>query len=430
MTQFEAAKQGVITPQLKTVAKDEGIAEDELLKLVTTGRVVIPANADSKLEKPCGIGKGLKVKVNANLGTSPDYPSQEEELKKLQAASDARADTVMDLSTGGDLTAIRKAIRARCPVPLGTVPIYEAAKRSREEGEGLIRMDPELLFETIERHGEQGVDFVTVHCGVTWGAVEQLKQQGRLMDIVSRGGAFTAAWMLANERENPLYEQYDRLLELALQYDMTLSLGDGLRPGCLKDATDRAQVSELVVLGELVQRARDAGVQVMVEGPGHIPLHQVQANVQIEKALCDEAPFYVLGPLVTDVAAGYDHVTGAIGGALAAWAGADFLCYITPAEHLGLPTPKHVYEGVIVTRIAAHAADIAKGIQGAQEWDDSMSAARKRLDWETQLKLAIDPVKATSIYKERSPNPEEEGCSMCGEFCALKLTSEVFRRHG
>jgi len=428
MTQLEAARRGKITPQLKAVAKEEGMAEDELLKLVATGRAVIPANVQCTLEKPCGIGKGLKVKVNANLGTSPDYPSAEEELKKLQAALGARADTVMDLSTGGDLTAIRKAMRAHCPVPLGTVPIYEAAKCSRDEGDGFIRMDPGLLFETIERHGEQGVDFVTVHCGVTWGAIEHLKKQGRLTDIVSRGGAFIAAWMLANERENPLYEQYDRLLEIALRTDMTLSLGDGLRPGCLKDATDRGQISELVVLGELVQRAREAGVQVMVEGPGHVPLHQVQANVHIEKALCDEAPFYVLGPIVTDVAAGYDHVAGAIGGALAAWAGADFLCYVTPAEHLGLPTPEHVHEGVIVTRIAAHAADVAKGIQGAQEWDDSMSAARKRLDWETQLKLAIDPVKATSIYKERSPDPEEEGCSMCGEFCALKLTSEVFGR--
>jgi phosphomethylpyrimidine synthase len=426
MTQFEAAKRGVITPQLKQVAKVERVSEDELLQLVATGRVVIPANIHSKLEKPCGIGKGLKVKVNANLGTSPDYPSQEEELKKLQMALDARADTVMDLSTGGDLTAIRKAIRAHCPVPLGTVPIYEAAKRSREEGDGLIRMDPEFLFETIARHGAQGVDFATVHCGVTWGAVEQLKKQGRLTDIVSRGGAFMAAWMLANECENPLYEQYDRLLEIALRSDMTLSLGDGLRPGCIRDATDRGQISELVVLGELVGRARDAGVQVMVEGPGHVPLHQVQANVHIQKALCDEAPFYVLGPIVTDVAAGYDHVAGAIGGALAAWAGADFLCYVTPAEHLGLPTPEHVYEGVIVTRIAAHAADIAKGIPGAQEWDNSMSAARKHLDWETQLKLAIDPVKATSIYRERSPDPAEEGCSMCGEFCALKLTAEAF----
>lgn len=428
MTQLEAARRGTITPQLEAVARDEGLAEDELLELVATGRVVIPANVRFKLERLCGVGKGLKTKVNANLGTSPDYPSPEEELKKLRAALEARTDTVMDLSTGGDLTAIRKAMRAHCPVPLGTVPIYEAAKRAREEGDGFIRIHPDLLFETIERHGEQGVDFITVHCGVTWGAVGHLKKQRRLTDIVSRGGAFIASWMLANERENPLYEQYDRLLEIAVQYDMTLSLGDGLRPGCLKDATDRAQVSELVVLGELVQRAREAGVQVMVEGPGHIPLHQVQANVHIEKTLCDEAPFYVLGPIVTDVAAGHDHVAGAIGGALAAWAGADFLCYVTPSEHLGLPTPEHVREGVIVTRIGAHAADIAKGVQGAQEWDDSMSAARKRLDWETQLKLAIDPVKATSIYKERSPDPAEEGCSMCGEYCALKLTSEVFGR--
>ena len=426
LTQCEAAKRGTITPQLKQVAKEESVSEDELLQLVATGRVVIPANIHSELKKPCGIGKGLKVKVNANLGTSPDYPAQEEELKKLQAALDARADTVMDLSTGGDLTAIRKAIRARCPVPLGTVPVYEAAKRMREDGEGFIRMDPELLFETIARHGAQGVDYVTVHCGVTWGAVEQLKKQGRLTDIVSRGGSFIAAWMLANERENPLYEQYDRLLEIALRSDMTLSLGDGLRPGCLKDATDRGQISELVVLGELVGRARDAGVQVMVEGPGHVPLHQVQANVHIQKALCDEAPFYVLGPIVTDVAAGYDHVAGAIGGAIAAWAGADFLCYVTPAEHLGLPTPEHVYEGVIVTRIAAHAADIAKGVKGAQAWDDSMSEARKHLDWETQLALAMDPVKATAIYRERSPDPLEEGCSMCGEFCAMRLTAEAF----
>ncbi|MFH1005884.1 MAG: phosphomethylpyrimidine synthase ThiC [Candidatus Latescibacterota bacterium] len=426
MTQIEAAKCGRITPQLRQVAQAEGISQEELAQLVATGRVVIPANVHADLKNPCGVGKGLKVKVNANLGTSPDYPAPEEELKKLQAALSAKADTVMDLSTGGDLMGIRKAIRAQCPVPLGTVPIYEAAKHTREEGAGLIQMDPELLFETIARHGAQGVDFITVHCGVTWGAIAHLKKQGRLADIVSRGGAFMAAWMLANERENPLYEQYDRLLEIALETDMTLSLGDGLRPGCLKDATDRGQISELVVLGELVQRAREAGVQVMVEGPGHVPLHQVQANVHIQKALCDEAPFYVLGPIVTDVAAGYDHVAGAIGGALAAWSGADFLCYVTPAEHLGLPTPEHVYEGVIVTRIAAHAADIAKGVRGAQEWDNAVSQARKNLDWETQLKLVMDPIKATAIHRERSPDPDEEGCSMCGEFCAMTLNLEAF----
>ncbi len=428
MTQLEAARSGKITDLVRRVAEEEHLAPETLRDLVASGRAVICANNRFELASPRGVGKGLRTKVNANLGTSPDYPDVNLELEKLQAALEAGTDSVMDLSTGGDLPAIRQAIRANCPVPLGTVPIYEAAKRSRDSGVGFINLTPDDFFEVIASHGEQGVDFITVHCGVTREAIRQLKLQGRLMDIVSRGGAFLTSWIVANDQENPLYAQFDRLLEIAHEYDMTLSLGDGLRPGCLADATDRGQISELVVLGELVQRARAAGVQAMVEGPGHVPLHMVPANIQAEKALCDEAPFYVLGPLVTDVAPGYDHIVGAIGGALAGWYGADFLCYVTPAEHLGLPTAEHVKEGVIVTRIAAHAADIAKGLPAARDWDDEMARARKRLDWPRQLELALDPLKARAIYETRTAGEEEETCTMCGEYCAVRLISEVLQR--
>jgi phosphomethylpyrimidine synthase len=361
------------------------------------------------------------VKVNANIGTSSDYGDIETELEKLRVAIEYKADTVMDLSTGGDISAIRRAILKESSIPLGTVPIYQAGIEAIDRRGAIVKMTADELFGVIKGQAEEGVDFMTVHCGVTRSAIERLKRQGRVTDIVSRGGAFLLGWIIHNDQENPLYEQYDRLLEIARKFDVTLSLGDGLRPGSLADATDRAQVEELLILGELVERAWDAGVQVMVEGPGHVPLDQVTANVQLQKSLCKGAPFYVLGPLVTDIAAGYDHISGAIGGAIAAMAGADFLCYVTPSEHLGLPGAEDVREGVIASRIAAHAADIVNGVNGAWEWDKKMSLARKNLDWEEQVRLCLDPVKARQVHGQLATSGV--ACSMCGDYCALQLVS-------
>lgn len=327
----------------------------------------------------------------------------------------------MDLSTGGDIKAIRLAILRESPVPLGTVPIYQAGIEAIERRGSIVAMTADDLFGVIEAQAKEGVEFMTVHCGVTRASIERLKRQKRVTDIVSRGGAFLLGWIIHNEQENPLYEQYDRLLEIARKFDVTLSLGDGLRPGSLADATDRAQVEELLILGELVERAWDAGVQVMVEGPGHVPLDQITANVQLQKSLCKGAPFYVLGPLVTDIAAGYDHISGAIGGAIAAVAGADFLCYVTPSEHLGLPGPEEVKEGVIASRIAAHAADIVNGVKGAWEWDKKMSLARKNLDWDEQVRLCLDPTKARQVHSELATSGN--ACSMCGDYCALQLVA-------
>ena len=424
-TQLTKARRNEITPEMETVARAECVGIEELVHRVAGGRVVIPANKKHRGLQPKGIGEGLTVKVNANIGTSSDHADPAEELQKLEVAVEAGADTVMDLSTGGDINAIRKMIVDRCPLPVGTVPIYQAAIEVAQHKGGIVFMTPDDIFRVIERHAEDGVDFVTVHCGVTLSTLERLRAQGRITDIVSRGGAFLATWMIYNERENPLYEHYDRLLEIALQYDVTLSLGDGLRPGCLADATDRTQVQELIFLGELTERAWDAGVQVMIEGPGHVPLDQIQANVLLEKKLCNGAPFYVLGPLVTDVAPGYDHIVCAIGGALAAYYGADFLCYVTPAEHLKLPTPEDVREGVIATRIAGHAADVARGIKRATDWDAELSRARKALDWEKQINLAIDPAKARQFRQSSKPESEEV-CTMCGKFCAIKMVQEFF----
>ncbi|MDN5345444.1 MAG: phosphomethylpyrimidine synthase, partial [Clostridia bacterium] len=387
------------------------------------GRVVIPANKNHTNLEPCGIGRGLRTKVNANLGTSTAYPDLEPELEKLREALDAGADAVMDLSTGGDINECRRQVIAHSPVAVGTVPIYQATVEAQEKYGALVEMTADDLFRVIEMQAADGVDFITVHCGVTLEVVDRLRREGRLADIVSRGGSFLTGWMLHHGEENPLYAQYDRLLAIARRYDVTLSLGDGLRPGCLADATDRAQIQELIILGELVDRAREAGVQAMVEGPGHVPLNQVQANMLLEKRLCHEAPFYVLGPLVTDVAPGYDHITAAIGGALAAAAGADFICYVTPAEHLGLPTLTDVREGVIAARIAGHAADLAKGYPGAMEWDREMARARKALDWERQLELAIDPRKARQYRQDRN-EASTVACSMCGDFCAMRLVGE------
>ena len=391
MTQLELAREGTISPQMSLVAQNEGVEVGFVRQGVAEGNIVIPANINHKNLIPRGIGQGLSTKVNANIGTSSDFGNINTELEKLRVAIDCGADTVMDLSTGGDIAAIRRAIIASSPLPVGTVPIYQAGIEAIARYGAIVKMSADDLFSAIEEQVRDGVDFITVHCGVTQSAIARLRQQGRVADVVSRGGAFLIGWMLYNERENPLYEYYDRLLEIARQFDVTLSLGDGMRPGCLADATDRAQVEELLVIGELVNRAQHAGVQVMVEGPGHLPLNQIEANVRLEKAICKGAPFYVLGPLVTDVAAGYDHITGAIGGAIAAAAGADFLCYVTPAEHLSLPDPEDVRQGVIASRIAAHAADIVKGVKGAQEWDRKMSVARKRLDWDEQARLSLDP---------------------------------------
>ncbi|AKG53722.1 hydroxymethylpyrimidine phosphate synthase ThiC [Dehalogenimonas sp. WBC-2] len=421
-TQMKRAREGIITPQMMAVAAAENVSSEFILEGVAEGTIVIPANINHLHLNPCGIGRGLRTKVNANIGTSSDCIDVDLELTKLAAAQDAGADTVMDLSTGGDLPFIRKKILAKCAVALGTVPVYEAGVFARLSKGSMIELTADDLFSVIERHAREGVDFLTVHCGVTLNTVARLKQQGRITDIVSRGGALLAGWMVYHEQENPLFEQYDRLLEICAKNDVTLSLGDGLRPGCLADATDRAQIEELLTLGELVDRARQAGVQVMVEGPGHIPLNMIQANIELQKSICKGAPFYVLGPLVTDIAAGYDHITAAIGGAMAAMYGADFLCYVTPAEHLSLPDVDDVRNGVMASRIAGHAADIAKGIKGAAEWDLSMAKARKSLDWQTQAKLSIDP--ELSLKRHAAQYSSGNACTMCGEFCAMETAEK------
>jgi phosphomethylpyrimidine synthase len=422
MTQLELAIKGIISPQMTLVAQQEGVEAEVIREGVAKGTIVIPANTNHANLVPCGIGQGLKTKVNANIGTSSDFGNIDTELEKLRVAIDSRADTVMDLSTGGDISAIRRSIITSSSLPIGTVPIYQAGIEAIDRHSAIVKMTTDELFASIEEHARDGVDFITVHCGVTQSAIARLKKQGRVADVVSRGGAFLIGWIIYNERENPLYEYYDRLLEIARQFDVTLSLGDGMRPGSLADATDRAQVEELLVIGELVQRAQQAGVQVMVEGPGHLPLNQIEANVRLEKAICKGAPFYVLGPLVTDVAAGYDHITGAIGGAIAATAGADFLCYVTPAEHLSLPDPEDVRQGVLASRIAGHAADIAKGVKGAEEWDMKMSVARKKFDWEEQARLSLDPERSRQVHMKHTS--AGTACSMCGEYCAMALVEK------
>jgi phosphomethylpyrimidine synthase len=422
MTQLELARKGIVSPQMKHVAEKEGVETDFILQGLADGKIIIPANVNHANLIPCGIGKGLKTKVNANIGTSSDFCDLNTELSKLQAAIDFGADTVMDLSTGGDISAIRRAIMSASTVPVGTVPIYQVGIEAIENHGAIVNMTVDEIFAVIQEHAKDGVDFMTVHCGVTQASVARLKKQGRITDIVSRGGAFLIGWMLHNDQENPLYQHYDRLLDLAREYDFALSLGDGLRPGCLADATDRAQVEELIILGELVEHAREAGVQAMVEGPGHLPLDQIATNVQLEKSLCCGAPFYVLGPLVTDVGAGYDHITAAIGGAIAAAAGADFLCYVTPTEHLSLPNVEDVKEGVIASRIAAHAADIVKGVKGAKEWDEQMSKARKALDWKTQAKLSLDPGLSQQVHGKIPAGGAT--CSMCGKYCAMAIVEK------
>jgi len=419
---IERIKAGEIPEEVVVVAGKEQMEIEKLLNKIISGVAVIPKNKVHQIS-PVGVGEGLRIKVNANLGTAEDYADPEEELEKLSVAIEAGADAVMDLSTGGDLNRTRKAILENSTVPVGTVPIYQAAIESKEKYGNIVQMTADDIFEAIKRHAADGVDFLTVHCGVNLKALKALESSGRITNVVSRGGAFLLGWMLHNQKENPLYDQFDRLLDIAKEYDLTLSLGDGMRPGCLADASDSAQFQELITLGELVDAARSEDVQVMVEGPGHVPFDQIEANVKMEKSICKGAPFYVLGPLVTDVAPGYDHISCAIGATYAGVSGADFICYVTPREHLGLPTAGDVRDGVIAARIAAHAADVVKGIPGAKEWDLEMAKARRELDWERQITLAIDSKKADKAYKERKKT-EGDVCTMCGEFCALKLVSE------
>ena len=428
MTQLEAARKKRITPAIKKVAADEGMAADSLLELVAAGKVVIPFNPNHSPSRPAGIGHPLRTKVNVNIGTSADFPRLADELRKVDIAVQYEADAIMDLSTGGDLRKIRRHILEKSPLPLGTVPVYQAAIEAISRRGSIVEMTEDDLFSTIESQAREGVDFITVHCGLTQKAITRLKKQGRVADIVSRGGAFHLAWMLHHEKENPLYAGYDRLLDIARRYDLTLSLGDGLRPGSIADATDRPQIEELLTLGELVERAWQAGVQVMVEGPGHIPLDQVEMNVKLEKRICRGAPFYVLGPIVTDIAPGYDHIVSAIGGAIAAAAGADFLCYVTPAEHLGLPSVDDVREGLVASKIAAHAADIVKGVKGASERDLALSKARKKLAWSAQRKFVIDPHKFSAIRKKRKS--ASRACSMCGQYCAMRIVSQFLNSDG
>lgn len=427
MGQIEEARKGNITPEARAVADAEGIRPEAVAEGVAAGTIVIPKNSCRDGVAVCGIGRGLRTKVNANIGTSAELADLELELRKVKAAEEAGADTVMDLSTGGDIAAIRKRVIASTVLPVGTVPIYQAAIGAARLKKGIRSMTADEIFEAIEDHARDGVDYVTLHCGVTREALGKLEKEGRVLDIVSRGGAFLAVWMVANERENPLYSDYGRVLEICKRYDLTVSLGDGLRPGCLADATDRAQIQELVTLGELASAALGEGVQAMIEGPGHVPINEIEENVRIEKDLCHGAPFYVLGPIVTDIAPGYDHLSSAIGGAIAASCGADFLCYVTASEHLRLPDERDVREGVIVTRIAAHAADIAKGIARSGERDLRISLARKAGDFDEQMRLAIDPGRARSIRESSRPSAGDI-CTMCGEYCSIKLLRERLQK--
>lgn len=434
MNQISQALKGLATKETRAVARDEAYPLDDLLSDIAVGHTVILANRlrnpDHSLDiRPAGIGRNLRVKVNANIGTAPDHQDMENEKAKLAAAVVAGADTVMDLSLGKEIIACRRMILAKSGIPVGTVPIYQAVWETLTQGRTLAGLTVDKLFAVIEEHARDGVDFITVHCGLTLEALERLRQQGRITDVVSRGGAMLMAWMIHNQKENPLLTHFERLLDLAGKYDLTLSLGDGLRPGCLADATDRAQIQELIVLGELAARAREARVQVIIEGPGHVPLDQVETNVRIQKMLCGGAPFYVLGPLVTDVAAGHDHIAAAIGGAAAGVAGADFLCCVSPAEHLRLPEAADVREGVVATRIAAHAADLARGHREAWERDLAMAQARKRLDWPAQIELALDSARAGALH-DQDLSAEKEACTMCGSFCAMKLVRECLGAGG
>ncbi|MFN3739345.1 MAG: phosphomethylpyrimidine synthase ThiC [Thermodesulfovibrionales bacterium] len=423
MTRIELAKKGIITEEIKEAARLEGVTEEYIAKGIAEGTIVITRNLNHPI-RPLAIGKGLRTKINANIGTSKDRVDIHDEIEKLHVIVKYGADAVMDLSTGGPIKELRRTLIKESPISIGTVPVYEAAVRAVELYGSIKEMTADMLFDVIEEHLRDGVDFITVHAGLTMKAIERLRNDRRILDVVSRGGSLLLEWMIYNERENPLYEHFDRLLEIAKKYDVTLSLGDALRPGCLEDATDRSQIEELLTIGELRDRALKEGVQVIIEGPGHMPLNQVELNIKLQKELCKGAPFYVLGPLVTDIAMGYDHIAAAIGGAIAAMAGADFLCYVTPSEHIRLPSIEDVKEGVIASRIAAHAADIAKAIPSAIEKDRLMARYRKELNWEGQINLSLDPEKVRRLRQEVPPS-QEDVCSMCGEFCAIRTVKRA-----
>lgn len=420
-TQMDAARQGIITPQMETVAGKENMQPEELRALVAEGKVIIPCNKEHKNIDVNGIGSMLKTKINVNLGISRDCKDLDTEVKKVNEAVSMGAEAIMDLSSYGDTRAFRSKLTKECPAIIGTVPIYDAVVYYHK---ALKDITTEEWLDIVRMHAEDGVDFMTIHCGINKETAKKFKRNKRLMNIVSRGGSIIFAWMEMTGKENPFYEHFDDILEICREYDVTLSLGDACRPGCLKDATDASQIEELITLGELTKRAWEKNVQVMIEGPGHMPMDQIAANMKIQQTLCHGAPFYVLGPLVTDVAPGYDHITSAIGGAIAAMSGASFLCYVTPAEHLRLPDLSDVKEGIIAARIAAHAADIAKGVKGARDWDDAMGVARKKLDWEEQFKLSMDPDKARRYRAEAQPE-KEDTCSMCGNFCAVKNMNRI-----
>ena len=420
-TQMDAARKGILTKELLAVAKKEQMEPEKLVKLVAAGQVVIPANKCHTCLDPNGIGSALRTKINVNLGTSRDLNDLDMALQKVNDAVAMGAESIMDLSSFGDTQKFRRKLTAECPAIIGTVPIYDAVVYYHKP---LREITSEEWLQIAEMHAKDGVDFLTIHVGINKNTAERFKKMKRLTNLVSRGGSIIFAWMEMTGQENPFYEHFDRLLDICQEYDVTLSLGDACRPGCLEDATDVSQLEELLTLGELTRRAWEKNVQVMIEGPGHMPLDQIAANMKIQQSVCKGAPFYVLGPLVTDVAPGYDHITAAIGGAIAASAGASFLCYVTPAEHLRLPNRDDVKEGIIASRIAAHAADIAKGIPGAKEWDRKMAQARARLDWEEQFSLAIDPEKARRYRAESKPE-KEDTCSMCGNFCAVKNMNRI-----
>lgn len=420
-TQMNAARQGIITDEIRTVAEKEGIAPEKLMEYVAAGTAIIPCNKNHKAISPAGVGSMLKTKINVNLGTSRDCKDLNMELEKVQSAVDMGAEAIMDLSSCGDTQKFRRLLTEKCPAMIGTVPIYDAVVYYHKP---LIQITTDEWIDIVKMHAQDGVDFMTIHCGINKETAVKFKRNKRLMNIVSRGGSIIFAWMEMTGNENPFYERFDEILDICKQYDVTLSLGDACRPGCIMDATDAPQIEELITLGELTKRAWEKDVQVMIEGPGHMPLNQIAANMEIEKTLCHGAPFYVLGPLVTDIAPGYDHITAAIGGAVAAMNGAAFLCYVTPAEHLRLPDIDDVKEGIIASKIAAHAADIAKGLPGATDWDSKMDKARKVLDWEKMFDVAIDPEKARR-YRESSKPEKEDTCSMCGNFCAVKNMNRI-----
>lgn len=420
-TQMDAARKGIITKEMEIAAKKENMDVKELMEYMAKGQVIIPCNKLHTSIEPNAIGSMLKTKINVNLGISRDWKDMDMEIEKVNNAVKMGAESIMDLSSYGDTRTFRKRLTKECPAMIGTVPIYDAVVYYHK---ALGKITSEEWIDIVRMHAEDGVDFMTIHCGINKATAGRFKANRRLTNIVSRGGSIIFAWMEMTGEENPFYEHYDEILDICREYDITMSLGDACRPGCLKDASDISQIEELVTLGELTARAWEKDVQVMVEGPGHMPMNQIAANMEIQKTICKGAPFYVLGPLVTDIAPGYDHITAAIGGAIAAASGASFLCYVTPAEHLRLPSLDDVKEGIIASRIAAHAADIAKGVKGAIEWDHQMSLARKKLDWEEMFDICIDPEKARRYRAEAKPE-KEDTCSMCGNFCAVKNMNRI-----